>query len=78
MNWIKTVNQIKNKLEDKGLTSSCNRILDAQMILGTPGEMYLEIINVLLDWKNNNTEEYQLIRKETEELLNYGRSINYF
>lgn len=78
MDWLKKVLEIKQKLSDNGHTDIANRITDAQMILGTPGEMYLEVMGVLLDVKKNGGKELKLIQHDIEELLNYGRSINYF
>lgn len=78
MDWLKKVLEIKQKLSDNGHTYIVNKITDAQMVLGTPGEMYLEVMGVLLDVKKNGGKELKLIHHDIEELLNYGRSINYF
>lgn len=78
MDWIATVGSIKNKLTAHGFNDTASRITEAQMVLGTPGEMYLEVMNVLLYIKKNHTAEYQLIEREVNELLDYGKSINYF
>ncbi|MEO9218964.1 MAG: hypothetical protein ABI315_10350 [Bacteroidia bacterium] len=77
MNWIEEVNVIKNRLLKSELTSSYQEILNAQLVLGTPGEMYSEIMNILLKWKKQNNEEYISNRNEIEQLINYGYSIGY-
>lgn len=48
------------------------------MVLGTPGEMYLEVMNELLSLKENSAEEFRLIEDEVRKLLDYGKSIGYF
>jgi len=78
MNWIELVNQIKDKLSQFGYKDTAIRITAAQMVLGTPGEMYLEVMNELLNIKKHSPNEYELIEKEVDQLLEYGRSINYF
>lgn len=78
MNWISKVNEIKENLLSNQLTSSHDELVDVQMTLGTPGEMYLEAMNVLLNWKKINEREYFLNESQIEELLQYGQSINYF
>lgn len=77
MNWIEEVNIIKNRLLKSELTSSYQEILNAQMVLGTSGEMYSEIMTILLKWKKQNNEEYISNRNEIEQLINYGYSIGY-
>jgi len=77
MNWIEKVNTIKIKLLKRELNSAYQDILNAQMILGTPGEMYSEIMNVLLKWKKENSIEYAENKIEIEELIDYGYSIGY-
>ncbi|MEX2232450.1 MAG: hypothetical protein WD824_09835 [Cyclobacteriaceae bacterium] len=78
MEWIKTVVLIKTKLSQHGYNDSVSRITEAQMVLGTPGEMYLEVMNELLSIKKQSAKEYKLIEKEIHDLLDYGKSINYF
>jgi hypothetical protein len=77
MNWIEIVVKIKEKLVFHGFNQLFEKILVAQMVLGTPGEMYIEVMNVLLEIKKTKGQEYELIKYEIEELINYGRSINY-
>lgn len=78
MDWIATVVSIRNKLTEHGFSDTASRITEAQMVLGTPGEMYLAVMNELLHIRKNHTTEYQLIEREVNELLDYGKSINYF
>lgn len=78
MDWIKEILLIKEKLTDAGFSDTVARITNAQLVLGTPGEMYLEVMHVLLSLKKQAPNEYRLIQKHVETLLGYGRSINYF
>ena len=78
MDWIQTLGQIKNKLEQHGYVDSVARIIDAQMVLGTPGEMYLEVMNVLLSIKRESDKEHEIIKQEVSQLLEYGKSLNFF
>ena len=78
MNWIEKVVTIKQTLSQHGHAATAARITAAQMVLGTPGEMYLEVMNELLRIRRASPDEYQLIEPEVNELIQYGRSINYF
>ncbi|SHG56728.1 hypothetical protein SAMN05444372_107104 [Flavobacterium micromati] len=78
MDWIKKIIEIKEKLSDNGYRNSLDKITNAQMIFGTTGEMYLEVMNVLLIIKQTNLPELVLIEKDIDELLKYGNDIGYF
>jgi hypothetical protein len=77
MDWIKVLLEIKNKLSLHGYGMTVKRLNDAQMILGTPGEIYLEVMGELLKLRRESCPEYELVKMEVEELIRYGRSINY-
>lgn len=78
MDWVKIIITIKEKLLLHGYKQTADRITYAQMSLGTPGEMYLEVMNELLVIKKQSAKEYELIRSEMDQLLDYGKSIEYF
>lgn len=78
VDWIATLNQIKQKLLNRGCGQTVDRLIEAQMVLGTPGEMYIEVMNELLDIKRKSPSEYEIIEKEVEQLLEYGRSLKYY
>lgn len=78
MDWIKKVVLIKKKLSKHGFNDVVARITAAQMVLGTPGEMFREVINELLNLKKDSPDTYRTIEKEVQELIEYGKSINYF
>jgi hypothetical protein len=78
VDWIKEILLIKEKLAGNGFTDTVTRITNAQMILGTPGEMYLEVMDVLLSLKKQFPNQYELVEEHIKTLLHYGRSINYF
>ncbi|MDQ2657928.1 MAG: hypothetical protein M3Y60_10955 [Bacteroidota bacterium] len=78
MDWIKTVVSIKEKLAIHGFHDTVVKLTEAQMVLGTPGEMYLEVMHELMMLKNRSPVEYQLIEEEVTALVNYGKSINFF
>jgi hypothetical protein len=78
MDWIATLSLIKEKLQMTGYDQTGNRIIEAQMILGTPGEMYIEVMNELLDLKRRSPREYEIVEIEVEQLLDYGKSLKYF
>lgn len=78
LNWIESIVLIKEKLSRHGYKKAVDRINEAQMVLGTPGEMYLEVMNELLNLQQDSAEEFRLIEDEVRKLLDYGRSIGYF
>jgi hypothetical protein len=78
MNWIKKLLEIKETLSIHGFDDIVDRITHAQMVLGTPGEMYLEVMNELLAIRKERPDAYSVIETEVSQLLDYGRSINYF
>ena len=78
MDWLEKVLAIKEKLTESGYHKSVEDITNAQMVFGTFGEMYLEVMNVLLNIHRNNLPESNLIEKDTFELINYGKKIGYF
>ena len=78
MDWINTLSTIKKKLGERGYQKSVDKIIEAQMCLGTPGEMYLEVMNVLLAMRNSGSDDYLVIKDEVNALLDYGKSIRYF
>lgn len=78
MDWIKKVVLIKKKLSLHGYNDVASRITNAQMVLGTPGEMFLEVMNELLNLKKHSPDTYQIVENEVQELIEYGKSINYF
>lgn len=78
MDWIATLNRVKEKLQMNGYDQTVNRIIDAQMVLGTPGEMYIEVMNELMDVRKRLPQEYKIIEQEVEQLLDYGKSLNYY
>jgi hypothetical protein len=78
MNWIENVKTIKLKLQTAGFMNLVDSITNAQMTLGTPGEMYLEVMNVCMAIKKDDKIAFDLIKHEVEELLVYGKKIEYF
>ena len=78
MNWIAKVVSIKDKLTQHGFTDRVEKINRALLVLGTPGEMYLEVMAVLVAIKKDSPKEFELIENEVNELIAYGRSINYY
>ena len=78
MDWLKKIKQIKEKLRQHDFNLIASEIDNKQMILGTPGEMYLNVIVYLLEIKQNNSVVWELIEADVTELVNYGKSIGYF
>jgi hypothetical protein len=78
MNWIAKVVSIKEKLTQHGFIERVAKINRALLVLGTPGEMYLEVMAQLVAIKNESPKEFELIENEVNELIEYGRSINYY
>ncbi len=77
MNWIDQINAIRAKLSNAGYVDTVSEITNAQMVLGTAGEMFLSVMDVLMKIKESNTNEYLIAKKEIEALIEYGKSINY-
>ena len=78
MDWIQVLDVIKARLEAYGYTDTVNKLIDAQLILGTPGEMYMEVMNELVELKHAFPDQYGLIKNEIQSLLDYGKSIGYY
>lgn len=60
------------KLNEKGLA---DEIIEAQLVLGTPGEMLITVCSKLLEIKRRNLDIYKKIEIEAEELIEYSRSV---
>ncbi len=77
MNWILKIQEIRAKLHENGYYNLEKDLINAQLVLGTAGEMFMSIISKLKEIKETDTKAYNLIEPEVEELLKFGRSLNY-
>ena len=68
---------IRTTLENNGHSDAANDILNAQMVMGTEGEMFSSVCSKLLGMKTNNKKSYKLIYKDADWLLNYSEEIGY-
>jgi hypothetical protein len=78
MDWIEKIVEIRTKLSENGFERSASNILNAQLNLGSPGEMFLEVMNVILKIKNDKLPDWEIIKEDADELFKYGRDIGYF
>jgi DNA repair protein RadC len=74
MNFLEKIELIKSKLTKVGESKLVEEILDLQLSGGTGGEVLISVCSKLLEIKRTN-KHYQLIKKETEELIQYANSI---
>lgn len=77
MNYIERIVSIRTTLENNGYSEEANDILNAQMVLGTPGEMFDSVCSKVLGMKKNNKEVYKLIYKDADCLLSYAKEIGH-
>jgi hypothetical protein len=77
MDWIAKLTNIKNTLMNNGFSNIVDEIVNSQLILGTSGEMYLNVMSVLIELKDKQKDAYVLIKTDIEDLILYGESINY-
>ena len=77
MDWINKVQDIKKQLNSSGFEKLGIELEDAQMKLGTQGEMFLSVVTKLKEIKQNHQEAYSLTKEHIEEIFTYGKSINY-
>jgi hypothetical protein len=77
MNWINKIQDIKKQLKSSGFENLGIEVEEAQMVLGTQGEMFLSVVTKLREIKQNHKDAYSLIKDNVEEIFTYGKSINY-
>lgn len=77
MNWYNTLKDIYQKLEDAGYPEIKKDIHEGQLSGGTGGEIFLIVLTKLIELKRNNPKVYVIVKKEIDELIIYGKSINY-
>jgi hypothetical protein len=77
MDWISKVVLIKEKLTEQGLPELADRITAAQMMLGTPGEMFLEVMHEIRQIEKVSPNAYRFIEPEVQVLVDYAKSIGY-
>jgi hypothetical protein len=77
MNINEKLTEVKRGLNLSGFHSLVKEIEDAQMVLGTKGEMFSPVIDKLNQLKKNNSLAYSVIKTEIDELITYAKSIGY-
>jgi hypothetical protein len=77
MDWIKKLADIKSVLIENGFSNVVDEIINSQLVLGTSGEMYLSVMTVLMKLKDKHSDAYVLVKNDIEDLIVYGKSINY-
>lgn len=78
MNWIEIVVAIKSKLIENEHKDLADKITEAQLVLGTSGEMFLNVIEALNEIRANNTEQFSLIQNYYDILIKYAKDIGYY
>jgi len=77
MNYPEKINTILHKLTQHGFLKDADAITDCQVALGTPGEVFSCIAFHLNNLRKNNSNAYQIVKDEIDDVINYARSINY-
>lgn len=78
MNWAEVATSIHKTLDDKGLHDVSFEIGQEQLKGGTGGEIFSLLVGKLISIREERPEVYALIKEETEWLIAYGRTINYW
>lgn len=78
MDWVNEILVIRDHLESSGYDDLSKKILNAQLQLGTPGEMILNVMQVLEDIKENEKAAFTIIKNQYENILFYLKSIGYY
>jgi hypothetical protein len=76
-NWVERVNIVKQKFADNGFTVESDEILNCQLMLGTPGEIFTRISHHLNEQRNLNSNCYMVAKYEIDDIISYAKSINY-
>jgi hypothetical protein len=77
MNWHNTLRSIYSKLDANGFHEISRDIYQGQLSGGTGGEIFDIVITKLISIKNNEPNVYEIIKTETDSLIDYGKSIGY-
>jgi len=78
MDWVNEILVIRDHLESSGYDDLSKKILNAQLQLGTPGEMILNVLNVLEDIKENEKSAFKIIEKQYDNIILYLKNIGYY
>ncbi len=78
MDWIKVVVRIKSILNENGFDDLSNKITNAQLVLGTPGEIFLNVIQALTDIKETNKVAFALIEKEFDSMIQFAKDMGFY
>lgn len=76
MEFVERIVSIRKTLEGNGYLDISNDILNAQIELGTPGEIFTKVCSILLTAKRNKNA-YNLIHADAEWLLNLAKELGY-
>jgi hypothetical protein len=77
MNFLENVEIIKAKFTIEGYKEISNEIEDLQIALGTSGEVFASLVFYFNNIKNNKATLYLTAKIEIDEIIKYGKSIDY-
>lgn len=77
MKFLETFETIKAKMQKGGFTIEAEKILQCQIALGTPGEVFACITFHLNNLYINSSPAYIIAKEEIDEIIKYAKSINY-
>lgn len=78
MNFLDAIEKIKLVLFEYGREDLSIKVLDAQLIGGTGGEVLISVCSQLLEIKKREPDVYSLIESNAEELIKYANSLGLY
>lgn len=78
MDYLKVIEQIKEKLRRSNNSEFAQELTDVQLSGGTGGEVLMAICSTLLALKSRDIDSYSKIEYETNVLIEYANSIGLF
>jgi hypothetical protein len=69
--WYKSIDKIKNKLDERGYTSYKQEITERELAGSMFGEILLGVCSKLMEIKIRDQQAYNEIREDAEELIEY-------
>jgi hypothetical protein len=77
MDWRIELEKIYDILDENNYKNLHQELLEAQLIGGTGGEVFMIMSTKLFEIKKSKPKIYELIKNEVDKIINYGIEIKY-
>ena len=77
MTLLEIYEDIKNNLRKSGFNELADKITQAQIELGTPGEIFDKVCHLANEIKEHNQKAYRCSWKEIDWIVSEAKRINY-